>query len=192
MEFWKICRAINNPIRFAPLREIMLALFFFYVGCQALRKEGTIPAEYLSRVCLHDGDFVVTLDKGRPNRGKPVFVLWYNGWKIEDVVEGTSYKDLGRYVFVLTVVRDKKGSEIMRWVQSDNGDISPRRMLRAHLMSKASGHISSSDPFETDYISISKKGDKWGEDIFTLTDGCVSVYSQRLKRQIEFRFTLRD
>ena len=23
MEFWKICRAINNPIRFALLREIM-------------------------------------------------------------------------------------------------------------------------------------------------------------------------
>ena len=23
MEFWKICRALNNPIRFALLREIM-------------------------------------------------------------------------------------------------------------------------------------------------------------------------
>jgi len=169
---------------------------FLIQGCQSDRnktfgRNKTVPTEYLNRICCCDGDFIVTLDKGDIDRSRPRFILWYNGMKIDDVLEGTAYKDIGDYIFVLTVVRDEEGSEIMRWLHSDKG-ISVSRRLRAHLISKKNGRVSSAEPVETEYIGICKKGSKWGEDAFSFHDGKVTINSRRLARQVVFYFKLRE
>ena len=69
---------------------LLLLLMVTGLGCQSHQNQ--VPAEYLRWGYLEDAnlDVIVTLDKKFPDRANPVFVMWYKGLKIMNLMDSQS------------------------------------------------------------------------------------------------------
>ena len=159
-------------------------------GCLSCRdrisdKYLQIPKEYLRFGYRQDNDVIITLDgKGMPDRANPVFVFWYKGAKILNVMDGESYVDIGDYFFVLTVEHDCRGHEFLTY--SQDGHL--RRRIRAHLLHKKSLKVYSTEPIDSEYTCINKGDNVKDADVVSLHGNLVNVYSQYRQKNFKFEF----